>query len=442
MTSEMNRRPGKKVPSRRLSRIAGLGGMATNIAGSIVLNGVQQLSSGQRPKLTDLILTPANARRVTTQLSNMRGAAMKIGQMISMDSGEFLPKELADIFSTLRSNANRMPRSQLNKILSSEWGEGWESQFENFEYHPIAAASIGQVQQARLPNGAKLAIKVQYPGIKESIDSDVNNVATLLRMTGLLPAKLDVKPIIEEGRKQLHEEADYIREAAYLSKFGELLACDDNFEVPKYYPELSTRKVLAMSYIDSVPIEDMIDASQEERNRIVELLIDLTLRELFVYGVMQTDPNFANYRYNTATGKLVLLDFGASCDIAENEITAYRGIMQAGLSGTPQDCFDLASKMGLVSPKVPFKYKSIFIELLEMVTEPLQRDESFDFGNNYIALQMRDKAMVLAGQRDLWHVPPAEMIFIQRKFGGIYLIATRLRAVVNIHALIKKYVAA
>ncbi|MEP6343125.1 MAG: AarF/ABC1/UbiB kinase family protein [Maricaulaceae bacterium] len=416
--------------------------MATNIAGSIVLNGVQQLATGQRPKVTDLILTPANAHRVTTQLSNMRGAAMKIGQIISMDSGDFLPKELADILSTLRSSAMHMPRSQLNNILSSEWGEGWEFQFENFEYHPIAAASIGQVQQTKLPSGERLAIKVQYPGIKESIDSDVNNVAALLRMTGLLPAKLDVKPIIEEGRKQLHEEANYIREATYLSKFGELLAGDNNFEVPKYYPKLSTRRVLAMSYIDSVPIEDMVYASQEERNRIVELLIDLTLRELFVYGVMQTDPNFANYRYNTKTNKLVLLDFGASRDIAKKVITTYRAIMQTSLSGTSQDCFDLASKMGLIPPNVPSKYKSIFMELLEMATEILQRDKTFDFGNNDIALRMRDKVSVLAGQRDLWHVPPAEMIFIQRKFGGIYMLSTRLGAVINIHALIKKYVGA
>ena len=412
--------------------------MTSSIAGTIAVNGVQHLATGKRPKISDLIMTPKNIRKVTSQLSDMRGAAMKIGQMISMDSGDFLPKELADILSTLRSDARRMPRSQLEKVLSSAWGAGWASKFESFDYHPIAAASIGQVHKAVLPSGETLAIKVQYPGIQESIDSDVNNIASLLKLTGLIPKTLTIKPVIEEGRKQFHQEADYDREAAYLSKFAGLLA-DDDFEVPKHYPEYSTNKILAMSYISSVPIEVMIEASQEKRNRIIEILIELTLRELFVFGMMQTDPNFANYRYNKETDRLVLLDFGASCDISEHIATAYQNIMQAALSGRAEDSFDVACQIGLIPPEMPSKYKSRFLEIIEMAIEPLSRDETFNFGDNQLALQMREKAMTLVSQRELWHVPPSEMIFIQRKLGGIYMLATRLSANVNVHAIIRKY---
>jgi len=155
---------GKAVPSRRLSRMAGLGGMAANIAGGMALNSVKQLASGKRPSMSSLVMTPANARKVTHQLSNMRGASMKIGQMISMDSGDFLPKEFADILAKLRSDAQHMPREQLAKMLASEWGDDWPSKFKSFQYQPIAAASIGQVQRAMLENGEALAIKVQYPG--------------------------------------------------------------------------------------------------------------------------------------------------------------------------------------------------------------------------------------------------------------------------------------
>ena len=438
MSLEPKKSFGKRVPSRRLSRIAGLGRMTSSIAGTIAVNGVQHLATGKRPKISDLIMTPKNIRKVTSQLSDMRGAAMKIGQMISMDSGDFLPKELADILSTLRSDARRMPRSQLEKVLSSAWGAGWASKFESFDYHPIAAASIGQVHKAVLPSGETLAIKVQYPGIQESIDSDVNNIASLLKLTGLIPKTLTIKPVIEEGRKQFHQEADYDREAAYLSKFAGLLA-DDDFEVPKHYPEYSTNKILAMSYISSVPIEVMIEASQEKRNRIIEILIELTLRELFVFGMMQTDPNFANYRYNKETDRLVLLDFGASCDISEHIATAYQNIMQAALSGRAEDSFDVACQIGLIPPEMPSKYKSRFLEIIEMAIEPLSRDETFNFGDNQLALQMREKAMTLVSQRELWHVPPSEMIFIQRKLGGIYMLATRLSANVNVHAIIRKY---
>ena len=348
MTKSPNDKTGRAVPSRRLSRLAGLGGMAANIAGGIAVNGVKQLASGKRPKAADLFMTPANAMKLTKQLSNMRGAAMKIGQMISMDSGDFLPKEFADILSRLRADAQHMPGRQLQQVLSAEWGEGWIKKFELFQVRPIAAASIGQVQRAVLPSGEELAIKVQYPGVRESIDSDVKNVAALLRLSGLVPPEMDVKPIIEEGRIQLHQEADYVREAEYLNRFREILSGDDNFQVPEFYPELSTDKVLAMSFIKSRPIEEMIDAPQAVRDRIVSLLMSLTLRELFEFKLMQTDPNFANYRLNEDTNQIVLLDFGATREIEADLSESYKSLMLATLSGKAEAVFDQMADLSLI----------------------------------------------------------------------------------------------
>ena len=365
---------------------------------------------------------------------------MKIGQMISMDSGDFLPKEFADVLARLRSDARHMPHAQLTGVLKSEWGEDWPDKFALFEDHPIAAASIGQVQRAELPNGDILAIKVQYPGVRDSIDSDVKNIASLLRISGLIPAHLDVGTVIEEGRVQLHQEADYEREAAYMSRFGELLSGDENFEVPKFYPELSTDKVLAMSYIESRPIEDMIDAPQDTRDRIVRLLMELTLRELFEFGIMQTDPNFANYRYNTETDRLVLLDFGASRDIDDDLSVLYRNLMEAVLTGESEKTFHAAIAMGLIPENMQVKYAETILDMIDIVLQPLSMDRPFDFGNNHVAADLRDKGMALAMERELWHVPPARMVFIQRKLGGIYMLATRLRAQVNLHALMNQYV--
>ena len=123
---------GKAVPFRRLSRLAGLGGMAANIAGGMAVNGAKQFASGRRPSMTDLMMTPSNARKVTAQLSNMRGAAMKIGQMISMDSGDILPKEFADILAQLRSDAQHMPRAQLGRGTKRAMGRGLGAAFYEF----------------------------------------------------------------------------------------------------------------------------------------------------------------------------------------------------------------------------------------------------------------------------------------------------------------------
>lgn len=431
---------GLAVPFGRLSRFARFGGMAANVAGGMFFDGVQQLVSGKRPNLSDLLMTPANVLKVTHQLANMRGAAMKIGQMISMDSGDFLPRELADILAQLRDDARHMPRAQLNAVLKAQWGEGWEARFAEFDYRPIAAASIGQVHRARMHGGQVLAIKVQYPGVRESIDSDVNNVASLLRMTGLLPAKMNITPLLDEGRAQLHQEADYGREASYLTRFGKLLAGDKNFQVPTLFPDLSTDRILAMSYIESVPIDAVLDAPQKTRDRLATLLIELLLRELFVFGLMQTDPNFANYRFNAKTKQLVLLDFGASHDISTKVADAYRKLMRSFLSGNEKASFKAMQAMGFIAPDMPARYRAAVANMLTMTMEPLQQDGPFDFGNNDIAKRLRDQGMELAAQRELWHLPPANTIFIQRKLGGVYMLASRLRARVNVRRLMQNYV--
>ena len=429
---------GKAVPTRRFSRMAGLGGMAAGIAGNMVAGGVKQVASGKRPKVSDLFMTPANALKLTRQLSNMRGAAMKMGQMMSMDS-DFLPKEFSDILASLRAEAQHMPRSQLDAVLTAEWGKGWEDRFASFQPHPIAAASIGQVQRADLPGGKALAIKVQYPGVKNSIDSDINNVAGLLKISGLIPSQMDLTPIIEEGRKQLHEEADYIREAEFMTRFGKALVDNPNFEVPSYYPEYSTDKVLAMSFIESDPIEALMDAPQDERDRAAELLLDLTLRELFEFKIMQTDPNFANYRYNQKTRAIVLLDFGASREIEDHISKNYHDIMRTILDGNHHEVFRALARMGFIPAEMEPRYKSKFLDMIEIILGPLQKDASFDFGENGLAVQLQEDAMRIAANRSLWHVPPAEIIFIQRKLGGLYLLATRLRARVNVNRLMREY---
>ncbi len=440
MSNRDDKKSASRVPSGRVSRLLGFGGMAAGVAGNVMADGAKRLAAGQRPALTDLMLTPKNARRVTQQLAHMRGAAMKIGQMISMDSGDLLPKELADILAVLRSDARHMPPSQLTKVLKSEWGDGWQTRFNSFEPRPIAAASIGQVQRAQLPSGEVLAIKIQYPGVRESIDSDINNAAALIKMTGLIPETMDVDPLIEEARRQLHQEADYLREASYMELFGQLLEGHSDFIVPTYYEALSSDRVLAMSYIESVPIESLEAAPQETRNAVTRALMTLLLRELFEFGAMQTDPNFANYRYVEESDQIVLLDFGA-CREVSTEISAhYKALMEAALSGSREACYRAAEDIGFIAPDISNELREALLDIIDIILTPLKQDGDFNFGDSTTTERIREAAMPLAGERSLWHLPPPETVFIQRKLGGMFLLATRLRAKVDVRELMGAFV--
>ena len=425
------------VPSSRFSRLMHIGKMATGVAGNMLLAGARELAQGKRPKLSALLLTPANAVKVTQQLAQMRGAAMKVGQLISMDAGDLLPPELAVILGRLRADAYAMPHRQVQAVLTANWGAKWQARFEAFAFTPIAAASIGQVHRATTVDGRDLAIKIQYPGVRKSISSDVNNVATLLRLSGLLPATLDIAPLLREAKRQLREEADYQAEGAHLQRFASLLADAPEFVVPHLHADLTTSHVLAMSFVGGVPIESMADAPQAERDRIVRLLVNLVFRELFEFGLMQTDPNFANYRYDPLTGQLILLDFGATRAFAPAFAAAYRQLMIAALAGDRPAMKQAAMAIGYFDEQALPKHQTAVLDMMQMALEPLGHAGDFDFGQTDMVQRLRQAGMALGLDRDFWHIPPIDTLFLHRKLGGLYLLAARLKARVNVHQLVK-----
>ncbi len=432
----------RKVPSARLSRLASFGQLAGGIAGSVIAEGARKLASGERPRMSDLLLTPANAVRVTEQLSRLRGAAMKLGQMISLDAGDVLPAELTAIMARLRDAAHFMPPAQLNKVLTAEWGPDWRRQFASFDATPVAAASIGQVHRAILPDGRVLAIKVQYPGVAASIDADVDNVATLLRMSGLLPATLDVAPLLAEAKRQLHEEADYRREATQMRRYRELLAGDPAFVMPEPVEELSGERVLAMDFIAASAIETLGTAPREIRDEAMGALFRLVLRELFEFGHMQTDPNFANFRWQADTGRIVLLDFGAARAVPQETSRAYRALMQAGLAEDRAALREALISIGFVTPAILQRHGSAIDEMIDVLLRHLGKPGLFDFADRSFVDQVRGQAEVIAADRAAWHIPPANTLFVQRKVSGTALLAVRMQARLPLRDMVAGFVGA
>ena len=401
----------------------------------MLAEGARRLAQGERPRIGDLILTPGNAMRLADRLSHLRGAAMKLGQMISMDAGDMLPPELSTILARLRDQAQRMPASQLDRVLKQEWGADWRRRFRHFDATPIAAASIGQVHRATLPDGQTVAIKVQYPGVADSIDADVDNVATLLRLSNLLPGTIDLAPLLAEAKRQLADETDYLREGAELRRFGDLLASDARFVVPDLLEGLTTRRVLAMSFIEGRPIETLAEAPQADRDAAMTALIELVLRELFEFSVMQTDPNFANYRWQADSKRLVLLDFGAVRPVPAATADAYRSLIEAGLARDLDQVRETAVITGFLGSDAVTAHRPAIDRIIAAIDGAMNRAGPFDFADRTFVPVIRKEVEPMLADRAAWHVPPADTLFVQRKVSGTALLAARLKARVMVREM-------
>jgi predicted unusual protein kinase regulating ubiquinone biosynthesis (AarF/ABC1/UbiB family) len=427
--------PTLAVPSGRGSRLVRLGWMASGVAGGMLAEGARQLARGNRPKVSDLLLTPANARRVADQLAKLRGAAMKVGQLVSMESGDLLPPALAEILGRLRSDARAMPKAQVIEVLLANWGAGWEKTFKHFTFTPMAAASIGQVHRAHTLDGRDLAIKIQYPGVRESIDSDVDNVAGLLRLSGLMPKGMDITPLLRDAKRQLHDEADYIREGNYLQRYGELLADAPQYLLPSLHADLTTRSVLAMDYVRGEPIESLLDAPQAERDRVMTLLFALLLREVFEFRLVQTDPNFANYRYDTRSHRLVLLDFGATRPCKVRMATDFGRMIKAAMATDRAALSSALLAIAYFDESTQEKHRHAVLDIATQALEPFCQEGGYDFGTSDLPERIRAAGMTLGLEREFAQLPPADAMLLQRKFGGLYLLAIRLKARVDLHGL-------
>ncbi|WLD57848.1 AarF/ABC1/UbiB kinase family protein [Salinispirillum sp. LH 10-3-1] len=427
---------GKSSPLRtsRLGRIGQFGRLATGLAGGLVAEGARTLASGKRPALRDMMLTPRNLTRIADDMARLRGAAMKVGQLLSMDAGNLLPPELAELLGRLRSQADAMPLHQLSPILVNAWGADWQAHFRRFDQRPMAAASIGQVHYAERLDGTPLAIKVQYPGVKQSIDSDVDNLATLLRVTRLLPDSIELAPLLTEAKLQLHAEADYRREAAAQQRCAARLADDPGLVVSVVQEDLSSDTILAMSFLRGAPLESITAQPQSERNSVVQRLFTLLFRELFEFGEVQTDPNFANFLYLPERGQVGLLDFGATREYAPEAREAYHHLLHSGMHNDTEQMASAARQLGYFAQDIAPAQQTAVLRLFQLACEPLRHDGEYDFGRSDLAQRIRTLGMDLSFEQEYWHSPPVASLFLHRKIAGLFLLAQRLQARVNVRA--------
>ena len=437
-----NSPPRSRVPTTRLGRLVRLGFTAGELAIGGIAEGVRRLARVTPDDAVNVFLTAANAEKLAQRLAGMRGAAMKMGQMLSMESADILPREFTDALARLRDSANRMPRRQLRGVLGREYGTGWEERFTQFNYEPLAAASIGQVHRALARDGRDLALKIQYPGVAQSIDSDVENMAMFLRMARVLPIEMDISGIIAEVKRQLREEADYRIEAGHLQRYGKLMTGDSDFLVPGVHDDLTTRRILAMDYLEGLPLESLADsdAGQEERDRVGRLLQGLLFRELFGFRTMQTDPNFANYLYRPADGRIVLLDFGSTAHFSKSFTDRYARISRALIDGDDDAVRRYAEAIGYLRESDSQRHAGRILEVIRLACEPIRHRGVYDFAASELISRTRDAGIeMLFNSGGEFRAPPPETVFLHRKLVGSFLVCARIGARVDVQKLISAH---
>jgi predicted unusual protein kinase regulating ubiquinone biosynthesis (AarF/ABC1/UbiB family) len=440
--STMRRRPPSPIPQTRLGRFAQMGLAAGELVVGAAAEGLRRFARGEAGNLGNALLTAPSARRLAGRLARLRGAAMKIGQLLSLQGEDILPPEFAQALAVLRAQATPMPPQQLRGVLGREYGKGWERRFSTFDYEPIAAASIGQVHRATTRDGRDLALKIQYPGVARSITSDIDNVAALLRLFNLLPLDLDVAGIAGEAKRQLAQEADYLSESRFLERYARLVADEPALLVPRVHWDLTTPRVMAMDFADGESLEALDNAPQARRDAVGALLERLLFRELFEFRVMQTDPNFANYLYQPATGRVVLLDFGATQRFDATFVARYARITRGVINDDRDVVAREATRIGYAAVDDSPERIQAVVDVIFLVCEPLRQPGRYDFPNSDLPSRVRALGMDLAFRRGLLRPPPPETIFLHRKLVGSFLLLARIGARVDARALVLPFLPA
>ncbi|XP_041352917.1 atypical kinase COQ8B, mitochondrial-like [Gigantopelta aegis] len=422
----------RRVPASRVSRLVNYGGLAAGLGlGAVAEIARRSVGLGDKAAGTGILdtspfLTHANAERIVNTLCRVRGAALKLGQMLSIQDNSFINPQLQAIFERVRQSADFMPSSQMLKVLNKELGPDWRSKVSSFDEKPFAAASIGQVHLATLNNGRKVAMKIQYPGVSKSIDSDINNLMSVLNVWNILPPGMYVESVMQVARLELAWEVDYIREAKFCRLFREILKPYPEYYVPEVIDELSTKQVFTSEYVEGMPLDQCVDFDQKTRNKLGEAVLKLCLLELFKFQVMQTDPNWANFFYNHETGQVYLLDFGASREFSKPFVDKYISIIKSASLGDTDAILKGSQEIGFLTGYETKVMETAHVDAVMILGEAFAKEGQFDFGAQSTTQRIQNLIPVMIRHR--LTPPPKETYSLHRKISGAFLLCTKLKS--------------
>jgi len=414
---------------KRFFKLAGMtASVATRYAGSRI-KGVFQSKEKRRERRAET--NRDIGRRIAQTLGELKGAAMKIGQMASIGA-DVLPKEIADALTVLQKDSPPVDFDVISGMIEQEFGVIPERLFDRFEREPFASASIGQVHRARTDDGREVVVKVQYPGVDTSVDSDLSHLKLALRASGLL--KIDkhaMSEVFEEIRDRLHEELDYCNEADNVRLFREHHADHDFIIIPEVVGERSSKRVLTLTYEPGETIHELDSAgySQQARNAIGENLFRIVLSQLFDLQAIHADPNPANFAFRP-DGTVVLYDFGCVKQLKPEIVDAYGGTIRAGIVEDYDAVEQGLRALGVRNPEGPDVEFDYYKMWRDIILQPYIKNRPFDYSEAKIHEAIVRKVPTVMKRMESFR-PPVEVIFIDRVVGGHYGNLRKIGAVGN-----------
>jgi predicted unusual protein kinase regulating ubiquinone biosynthesis (AarF/ABC1/UbiB family) len=426
------------LPSGRFGRLARIGRMSAALSASWLGAAVRRRFAGRAGRARiDEARRKADAQRVAETMGHMKGAFMKLGQMMSFVS-DAVPDEFRQALKQLQSDAPPMDFPLVRDTIERELGRPLERAFAHFDEKPLAAASIGQVHRARLPSGDEVVVKIQYPGVADAIRADLANMAMLQQMLRTMYPAYDPKPVIEELRGRIFEEFDYQNELKNLEEFGRIYGGHPFIHIPRPFPSHSTSQVLTLEFVEGRRFDEVLADPPEQRSRYAEIIYRFVFGTIMRHRLFNGDPHPGNYLFQK--DRVVFLDFGCVKRFPDDMARHWTGLVASHFAGD-----QAAFRQGLVTLGFVKDESSLDAERLyayfQLFYEPFRFDRDFSFSRAYISSTFKQvfapggRFEGMSKQLNM----PGDFVFVNRIQWGVFSILGQLAAHANYHRIHREY---
>jgi predicted unusual protein kinase regulating ubiquinone biosynthesis (AarF/ABC1/UbiB family) len=442
----MANRDEKPIPTGRIRRTAKVGRLAGGQAAKTVATKATNVARSREGREAALERRQVEAaEQIVNVLGTLKGAAMKVGQVASFLDVGGVPPEVRDVFQAklaeLRDAAPQVAFKEMRKVIEADLEEPLGEAFAEFEEEAVAAASIGQVYRARLHDGRRVAVKVQYPGVAQAVRADLQNLGLLLRLARRMAPGLDAKAIAAELRDRLTEELDYEHEAQSQRAMARAWRGHPFVVVPDVVTGLSRERVLVTEWVDGMGFEDVKLLPQDERDRFAEIVFRFFIGSLWRTGFFSGDPHPGNYLL-LEDGRVAFLDFGMTKKLSFERLGAERELVRAAIAGDVEAFHRAVVAQGYYHEDDPVASPDRVMDHARALTEWERDDRDFTIDREYIA-----QVVVDAGdpRSEYWDMMrrgsvPVDSLLAGRMTGLTLAVMGQLNATANWHRIVKEIV--